>query len=226
MSGPAFFYLHGFASSPGSTKARAFVAWGAARELAIRALDLRVPSFEELRFSAMKRLVRDAIDASGGDRARAVLIGSSLGGLLAARLAEEEPRVTAVFAMAPALRLTERWRERLGDEGLARWEREGSLQVDDHATKGTSRVGWGFFEELVRLDPAEAPDVRVPVCVVHGRRDDVVPVDGSRAWAASRRHLRLVEVDDGHELTASLPRIFEEAEAFLAPFGVSRREAR
>lgn len=114
MSGPAWLYLHGFASSPASTKARAFEAWGASRRLAIDALDLRVPSFENLRFSAIKATVRAAIDASagGGDvaRARAVLIGSSLGGLTACRVAEEDARVSAVLAMAPAFRLAERWR--------------------------------------------------------------------------------------------------------------------
>lgn len=221
MSGPTFLYLHGFASSPGSTKARAFEAWGAARSLAIRALDLRVPSFAELRFSAMKRVVREAIDASGGERARAVLIGSSLGGLLATRVAEEDPRVAAVFAMAPAFQLTTRWRVRLGDEGIARWQTEGALEVDDHATKGKARVGWGFYEELVRLDPAAGPDVRVPVCIVHGTRDEVVPVEGSRAWASRRRHVRLIEVDDGHELSASIDLILTEAERFLRPFGIA-----
>ncbi|HEU4535605.1 MAG TPA: hypothetical protein VFS00_15865, partial [Polyangiaceae bacterium] len=62
------------------------------------------------------------------------------------------------------------------------------------------------------------PDVRVPCLIVHGRRDDVVDVELSRRWAAGKPHVRLVEVDDGHELTASLDLIVREADAFLAPF--------
>ncbi len=221
MSGPAWLYLHGFASGPGSTKARAFQAWGASRDLAIDALDLRVPSFENLRFSAIKARVRRAIDESAGPgnehAARAVLIGSSLGGLTACRVAEEDPRVCAVLAMAPAFRLAERWRTRMSGEEWEAWRRDGFLEVDDHATKQRSRVDFGFVDELERLDVG-MPDVRVPVLIVHGRADDVVDIDRSRAFAAGKRHVRLVEVDDGHELGASIPRILSEAEAFFAPF--------
>ena len=221
MSGPAWLYLHGFASSPGSTKARAFQAWGASRDLAIDALDLRVPSFENLRFSAIKARVRRAIDESAGSgnehRARAVLIGSSLGGLTACRVAEEDPRVCAVLAMAPAFRLAERWKTQMTAEAWEAWRRDGFLEVDDHATKQRSRVDFGFVEELERLD-AGTPDVRVPVLILHGRADEVVDIERSRSFAAGKRHVRLVEVDDGHELGASIPRIVAEAEAFFAPF--------
>ncbi|MBX3186314.1 MAG: alpha/beta fold hydrolase [Labilithrix sp.] len=212
-------YLHGFASSPASAKARAFQAWGAARGLAIDALDLRVPSFEHLRFSAMKSRVREAIDGAGD---RVVLIGSSLGGLTACRVAEEEPRVSAVFAMAPAFRLADRWRARIGDAAWESWRRDGFLEVDDYATKQKGRVDFGFVDELRDLDerPGPWPDVRVPVCVVHGTRDDVVPVDLSRAWAADRPNVALIEVDDTHELTASIPRILLEAQGFFARIGI------
>lgn len=216
--GPTFLYLHGFASSPASRKARAFVAWGTARDLRVEALDLRVPSFEHLRLSAMKRRVREAIDAAGGARARAVLVGSSLGGLTACRVAEEEPRVAALVLMAPAFRLAERWEERLGAEAWERFRREGAIEVDDHATGGRATVDFGFVEELARLDGREGPDVRVPTLIVHGTRDDVVDVDRSRRWAAGKRHVRLIEVDDDHELAASIPRILAESEAFLGPF--------
>lgn len=225
MSGPTWLYLHGFASSPSSRKARAFVAWGAARGLTIEALDLRVPSFEHLRFSAIKARIRGAIDAGGGadrtGRARAVLIGSSLGGLAACRVAEEDPRVCAVLAMAPAFQLVPRWRARLGGEAWEAWRREGSLEVDDHATNTKSRVDFGFVDELEAQD-AGLPDVRVPTLVVHGTNDDVVDVARSRDFARGEPHIRLVEVDDGHELTASIGRILSEAEAFFAPFGLAR----
>jgi hypothetical protein len=227
MDGPRFVYLHGFASSPSSAKARAFAAWGAERGLAIDALDLRVPSFEHLRFSAMKARVRAAIDAAGGARARAVLVGSSLGGLLAARVAEEDPRVCAVFLMAPAFRLPERWRQRLGEAAWHRWRSEGSLEVDDHATKAKARIDFGFIEELEATEASSAPDggwpdVRVPTCIVHGVNDEVVKVDVSRSWSAGRQHVRLVELDDGHELGASIPRILSEASGFFAPFGIQK----
>jgi uncharacterized protein len=220
MSGPHFLYLHGFASSPEAGKARAFADWGAERGVRVERLDLRVPSFEGLRFSAMKSVVREAIDAAGGERARAVIVGSSLGGLVACRVAEEDPRVCAVFLMAPSFRLAERWRVRMGGDAWDAWRRTGFTEVDDHANRRKARVDWRFVEELAELDTAGEgwPDVRVPTCIVHGIRDDVVEVRLSREWATGKRHVRLVEVDDGHELAASLDLIAGEAERFLAPF--------
>jgi pimeloyl-ACP methyl ester carboxylesterase len=223
MSGPAWLYLHGFASSPASTKARAFHAWGAARGVPIDVLDLRVPSFTGLRFSAMKAVVRAAIDASSPgapEHARAVLVGSSLGGLTACRVAEEDPRVCAVLAMAPAFGLAERWRARLGEEAWAAWRRDGALEVDDHATRQKSAIEFGFVDELGALDVG-FPDVRVPVLLVHGTKDEVVDIDRSRAWARDKPHVRLVEVEDGHELGASIERILAEAKTFFASFGVA-----
>jgi hypothetical protein len=214
MNGVRWLYLHGFASSPQSTKARAFAAWGAKRGLAIEALDLRVPSFEHLRLSAIKARVREAI---GGERDRAVLIGSSLGGLTACRVAEEEPRICAVLAMAPAFRLAETWRARMGEHDWETWRRDGALEVDDHATKQKRPLDFGFVDELATLD-AEPADVRVPVLIVHGTKDEVVSVERSRTWAQGRRNVRLVEVDDGHELGASIPRILAEADAFFGTF--------
>ncbi len=219
--GPTFLYLHGFASSVHSHKARAFAKWAEERRITLDVLDLRVPSMNGLRFSAIKARVREAIDKTG-PRGRCVLIGSSLGGLTACRVAEDEPRVTAVFLMAPAFRLAERWRTRLGEEAFSAWKNSGFLDVDDYATKTKARVEFGFVDELGKLDAARDgwPDVRVPACIVHGTRDEVVDVNLSRTWAKDRRHVRLVEVDDGHELGGSVPLILDEAARFLAPFGV------
>lgn len=232
-NGPAFIYLHGFASGPASTKARAFATWGSERGIDVQALDLRVPSFESLRFSAIVARVRAAIDASGGASARAALIGSSLGGLAACRAAESDPRVCALFLLAPAFRLAQSWRERLGEEGWSRWRTDGWLQVDDRATSSSSdprdalRVDFGFIEELERIDGTRKgaehyrwPDVRVPTFIVHGRQDDVVNIEVSRTFARTRRHVHLLEVDDGHDLAASIPTILAEADRFFDPFGV------
>ena len=82
------------------------------------------------------------------------------------------------------------------------------------------RVDYGFARDAEAVDARGDgwPDVRVPTLIVHGRGDAVVDVDLSRAFAAGKRHVRLVEVDDGHELTASLDLIKREADMFLAPF--------
>ena len=215
--GPRFLYLHGFASGPGSFKGVRTTEHFAARGVEIERLDLRLPSFEHLRASAMIERVGEAI---GGPQDRAVVFGSSLGGYVASRVAERDPRVCALVLLAPAFRLFSRWRARLGEEAWRAWEETGWLEVDDHAEKRRGRVDFGFAREVESLDAADGgfPDVRVPTLIVHGTRDDTVDVGASRDFAAGKRHVRLVEVDDGHELVASLPVILREAERHLAWF--------
>lgn len=217
MHGPRWLYLHGFASSPESNKARALAAHYATQGTLLDRLDLRRPSFEHLRLSAMIEHVRSRI---GEEKGRAVLIGSSLGGLTASRVAEADARVSALVLMAPAFRLAEGWRARLGEAGWEEWRSRGWIEVPDYATGGTSKVDFGFVDEIVTMDAADGglPDVRVPTLIVHGVHDETVPVERARAFARGKRHVRLVEVDDGHELTASLGRIKAEADAFLAGF--------
>lgn len=215
-TGPAWFYLHGFGSSTMSQKAQAFVAWGKERGIDIRPLDLRVPSLEHLRFSEILKTVRAAIDAEGPN-GRCVIIGSSLGGLTACRVAEAEPRVAAIFLMAPALRFAERWRQRLGDEAFAKWKATDQLEIKDFKTQQMTHVDFGFIEEAAKLDVG-FPDVRVPTCIVHGTKDEIVDIELSRTWQKGKRHIRLVEVDDNHELVVSTARILAEAESFFRPF--------
>jgi pimeloyl-ACP methyl ester carboxylesterase len=216
-TGPRWLYLHGFASGPESSKARALASHYAARGITLERLDLRRPSLEHLRVSAIVEHVRSRI---GGERDRAVLIGSSLGGLSACRVAEDDARVCALVLMAPAFRLAEGWRARLGEDAWDAWKTSGWLETRDYVTGKQARVDFGFVEEMERVDAAGDgwPDVRVPTLIVHGVRDDTVSVERSRVFAKGKRHVRLVEVDDGHELVASLGRIEAEADAFLAGF--------
>jgi len=209
---PRFLYLHGFASGPGSKKGRAFSDHFAPRA-AIQRLNLRVPSFEHLRLSTM---IDTVIEAIGDARDRAVVIGSSLGGLTAARAAERDPRIAALVLMAPAFQIAARWRQQLGDD-LEVWRQRGWHEVIDHTTGAPARVDFGFFDDLVAVD-AEPPDVRVPTLILHGRNDDVVPIEHSRRFAAGKRHVRLIELDDDHELVTSIPILLEHAERFLAPW--------
>jgi pimeloyl-ACP methyl ester carboxylesterase len=207
-------YLHGFASGPRSTKGLAFERHFAGRDVeigvSIERLDLRVPSLEHLRLSAMLDVVRSALDAGGP----AVVIGSSLGGLTAARVAERDDRVRALVLLAPAFRMAHRWREQLAAEWDA-WKASGWRTITDFTTGQPARVDFGFWEDIEATDHG-LPDVRVPTLVLHGLRDDVVPIAHSRAFARERANVELVELDDTHELVASIPTLLAKSDAFLA----------
>ena len=201
-------YLHGFASGPGSKKGVAFEQHFAPRGLPIERMNLRVPSFEHLRLSAMIDTVLAALHD------RTIVIGSSLGGLTAARAAERDSRIRALILLAPAFQLAPRWREQLGP-AWDDWRTRGWREVADYTTGGTSKIDFAFVEDVERVDVGY-PDVRVPTLILHGTGDDVVPIDRSRRFAAGKDWVRLIELDDGHELVASIPTLLAETEAFLA----------
>jgi uncharacterized protein len=214
MTGPRWLYCHGFASGPRSTKGVRLSEHFRARGVALERLDLRVPSLERLSFGAMKSVV---VRALGGARDRAVVFGSSLGGLTAARVAEADARVSALVLLAPAFRLAERWRARMTDAEWRAWANSGFLAIHDYAEDRPARVHFDFIRELDAAD-AGWPDVRVPTLIVHGTDDETVDPQLSRDFARGKSWVRLVEVDDGHELTQSLARIGDEAENFLGGF--------
>ena len=145
MSG-RFAYLHGFASGPRSHKGMALAAAFARRGALLRQPDLNVPSFAHLTYSGMLAGV-DRLDATtaaaGGDGETPLgwgLVGSSMGGWVAARWAELHPeKVSRLLLLAPGLDLPNRWRGLLSAAELQDWERSGRRLVNDAA--GTSIGG-------------------------------------------------------------------------------------
>jgi pimeloyl-ACP methyl ester carboxylesterase len=204
-------YLHGFASGPGSTKARAmeerFGRLGV--RLVVPDLTPGPDGFERSTPSSMLAIAEAALAAAPPPH---TVIGSSLGGWLAALAASRSPGVARLVLMAPAFRLAERWLARLTAAELARWKPEG-LEVDHFASGRRRRIGWAFMEDALRW-PAW-PEVRVPALCFAGTKDDVVPVSDVERWVRQTPSARLVVLEDGHELVASIDRIFDESRSFL-----------
>jgi len=204
-------YLHGFGSGPNSYKGVAFTDHYAAKGIAIERLNLRVPSLEHLRVSQMIATAQTALGDPGDT---AIVFGSSLGALTASRLAAKDTRVTKLVLLAPAFQLIARWRDMLGPE-LDVWRETGWREFMDFTTKQMARIDFGFMDDAVMVEADGDPDVHVPTLIIHGTNDATVPVEHSRRFAEGRANVELIEVDDGHELIASLPRILAETDRFL-----------
>jgi pimeloyl-ACP methyl ester carboxylesterase len=199
-------YLHGFASSPAALKGVALASRFAGVGVTLERPDLNAPSFACLSHAAMLKRVDEL---AGTDPTPFCLIGSSLGGWLAARWAELHPtRVARLLLLCPGFGLAERWPEIFGPRAMAAWEQTGSLLVPD-ASGRLVGLHWAFMEEARRVPPAPVPSC--PGIIVHGTRDDIVPIDSSRAYVETNSSFRLVEVDDDHGLATSVDRIAKEA---------------
>ncbi len=202
-----FGYLHGFASSPSTTKGLRLRALFEARGASFAIPDLNVPSYRRLSLTAMLARL-DQLDDEEGDEEGWAFVGSSLGGWLGARWSELRPaRVQRLLLLCPAFDLAARWPALLPTGAMEMWRR-GALLLPD-ASGTPTPVHFGFYEEAL-AQPA-FPVAACPTRIVHGRGDTRVPLAGSRAYAAAHPNVEVVEVEDGHDLMASLEVIDAEA---------------
>lgn len=201
-------YLHGFASSPESKKARAFRQRLEALGFEVAAPDLNGGSFRDITLTGMLRIVREA--AGGGPVS---LVGSSLGGYLAALYAARHAEVERLVLLAPAFGFLRRWQLDLGEQALRQWRETGERMVMNYATGREEPIGWALMEDALNYE--DEPAVPQPTLIFHGVRDDVVPVDVSRAYARTRTSALLCEVDSDHELMSAFEEVWSGARGFL-----------
>ena len=202
-------YLHGFASSPQSGKAQFFRRKFEQRGIPIEIPELDRGDFEHMTISGMLEVVGKC--ASGRS---SVLIGSSLGGfvagLYAARHAEEIERLVL---LAPAVEFARKWKARFRADELDEWKRLGWKSFYHYGRKRDERLGYQFVEDAMRFEGE--PAFRQPALILHGSRDEVVPVELSRDYAGRHPNVILKEFASGHELTDVTEDLWAEAAAFL-----------
>jgi pimeloyl-ACP methyl ester carboxylesterase len=167
--------------------------------------------FERSSPSSMLAVAEEVLARAEGPHA---IVGSSLGGYLAAVASTRHEAVGRLVLLAPAFRLFERWDERLKDAEREQWRLSGR-EVYHFASGRQRRLGWQFHEDARAYPPF--PVVSIPTLCIAGRHDETVPLADVAAFVERTPSARLVEVEDGHELSASLDRVFEEAWAFLGP---------
>jgi len=207
-------YLHGFGSSPASSKALRFAAELAARGAGFACPDLNEPSFESLTVTRMLEQTAAAIaGAAGGPVA---LVGSSLGAFVAvhAAAADAGRHVDRLILLAPALDFGGNRLRQLGEHGIDEWRRRGSLRVMHYALGEEREVGFELYEDAGRYDAFEV-NLELPILAFQGRQDDVVSPAMVIEWASSRPTLDLRLLDDDHQLSASVDLIWRESEKFL-----------
>ena len=213
---PGILYLHGFCSSSGSQKgvflARRF------RSLGIEVVlpDLDEGDFQNTTLSKQLALVRRL---AGGMRPTLV-IGSSLGGYLAALHAAREPHsVPALALMAPAFDFANRLEASLGPD-MNQWQADG-LRAFFHYREGREApLSYGFFLDAQAYEPF--PDVAVPTRVLHGRQDEVVGPALAAEFARDRPNVSVERLDTDHQMLDVTEEVWSSLSQF---YDLARRTA-
>jgi pimeloyl-ACP methyl ester carboxylesterase len=211
-----FVYFHGFASSPQSQKATAFSKRFAELGLPLTIPDLEGGDFKHLTISRQLRIIEKTLDSSPG--ASFGLIGSSMGGYLAALTSQIRSDVKGAYLMCPGFNFIQRWRsafsEQTRKEGGA-----GLIQVFNYRYNRTMELDPGIFEDGEKWERAkyERP---VPTRIVHGIHDDTVDIGESRNFARNHPWASLKEVDSDHGLLSHLDWILDDCLDFFTVQGL------
>jgi hypothetical protein len=205
-----FIYLHGFASSPKSGK----VVYLRDR-LADLGISLEVPDLNQGDFShlTITRQLRQVEAMFPLDGTPITLIGSSLGGLTSAWLGQQHSQVQRLVLLAPAFGFLAHWLPKLGEEQLREWQTSGYLSVEHYGEGRSLPLHYAFIEDAHQYQ--ETPLLRpVPTLILHGRQDEVIPIEASRNYASVRPWVKLIELDSDHALADVMPEIWQAIQVF------------
>ena len=122
--------------------------------------------------------------------------------------------VERLVLMAPAVMLAKPGHSLLPPDRMAQWERDGATAFFHYGLNEERMLNFEFYADSLRHDAYEV-DFAQPTLIFQGRRDVAVDYRSVESFARIRDNVTLRLLDDDHQLTASLPYMWQETEAFL-----------
>ncbi|MFW9264901.1 YqiA/YcfP family alpha/beta fold hydrolase [Nostoc sp. CALU 546] len=205
-----YIYLHGFASSPNSAKARDISDRFSQIQTKLKIPDLNAGDFSQL---TITRQITQVAAEFSNDSTPVTLIGSSLGGLTAAHLGQQYLQVQRLVLLAPAFGFLSHWLPKLGNEEVQRWQQEKYIMVYHYGEGRSIPLSYDFVADAAQHQEKllQRP---IPTLILHGKKDEVIPIEASRDFARSRPWVELVELDSDHALGNVMEKIWQAIRLF------------
>jgi pimeloyl-ACP methyl ester carboxylesterase len=199
-----YIYLHGFASSPNSTKARYILERFAKNQIKLEIPDLNCDDFYHLTITRQLQQVALLLE----HKKDVTIIGSSLGGLTAAHIAEKLLQVKRLVLLAPAFGFLSHWLPTLNPEVIQRWQREGFLMIHHYGEKRELPLSYDFVTDANQYQE-KFLQRRIPTLILHGQHDEVIPIEASQDFAQNRSWVELIELNSNHALDNMMTEIWQ-----------------
>jgi pimeloyl-ACP methyl ester carboxylesterase len=214
------FYLHGFASSPGTTKGRFFADKLATLGLSLHLPDLNAGDFGRLTMTRMIEVVCRAVSAA--PEGPVYLIGSSMGARVALCFLDrhrqaEAARVAGMLFLAPAFEFS------LTNDEMSEWRARGEVTVYHYGYQKEMPLRYDLAQDLTGYDSYTAQTYGVPILIYHGRQDGVVDHRQSLRFAAGRENVQVLLVESDHLLHDQLETIWAGCVDFFGLGAESKR---
>jgi len=109
------------------------------------------------------------------DMSRVGLFATSYGGNVALWFCADHNKVKAIALKAPIADYASVRRVQLGDEGIAKWKKQGFIFVE--GGDGMIKTNYSFYEDASSRDTYQvAKSLKTHCLIVHGDRDENVPI--------------------------------------------------
>ena len=207
-----FIYLHGFASGPDSQKACIFKDHFGRAGLSLTIPDLQQDDFENLTLTKQVALVQSIIDSKPSSCF--ALIGSSMGGYIAALSSETRKEIKALYLMAPGFNFINRWMETMGWNKNRLDSIQDLIQVYHYRYNAQVDLNTNLFRDAVSWDTFSL-NCNIPTRIIHGLNDETVDIQESRDFASLHPKCQLKELNSDHSLLSCINWIVEDCMDFF-----------
>ena len=145
------------------------------------------------------------------------LYGSSFGGMACFLAASKIKDLKAMALKSPVSDYSGSLFSRMNKSELETWRSKGYHKYRD-GNGCEKRINYSFYQDAVSINIDRIlPDIKVPVLIVHGDQDEIVPVDQSRKTASLLTDARL-EVLVGADHIYSQPKHFDRMIELISDF--------
>ncbi|MEH2194078.1 MAG: YqiA/YcfP family alpha/beta fold hydrolase [Nostoc sp.] len=205
-----YIYLHGFGSSPNSAKVRDIGDRFTQIHTKLKIPDLNAGDFSQL---TITRQITQVAAEFSNNSTPVTLIGSSLGGLTAAHLGQQYLQIQRLVLLAPAFGFLSHWLPKLGDEQVQRWQQQKSIMVYHYGEKRSISLSYDFVTDAAQYQEKllQRP---IPTLILHGKKDEVIPIEASRDFSRCRSWVELIELDSDHALGDVMKEIWQAIHLF------------
>ena len=164
--------------------------------------------------------VLEALVLGFSDRYKHItLCGSSHGAYIAANYVRFRKlgNVKSLLLLAPSFETLALIVKELGEEKVRKWLEgkeslrfmEGELEIEVREDFATDIVKNGY--EIIRGSEVDFPqEPPVEIILVHGTKDEIVPMEDSRLFAEKVKLSGFIEVEDDHQLSESFGRVLNQ----------------
>jgi dipeptidyl aminopeptidase/acylaminoacyl peptidase len=149
------------------------------------------------------------------------LVGSSFGGMASIITASKTSALYVLALKSPVSDYMDMIHTREDEKEIEKWRQQGFVEVSGVGGE-TRKISYSFYEEAEEIKAYEAAQkIKIPTLIVHGDKDETVPLEQSKKTASLIENCRL-EIIGGGDHTYSEPEHFEKMLDLISEFIVEQ----